>query len=164
MLEHSLHSVLICDIQTVKFPLDCSRAAVCLYMLFRVHSRPHSEGCAPRYLHYSFKHLTLLSTSITNLHPHNTLLYLHYSSTHSSHFSLTSLFLDTLVTLLYTSITHLQTPLYLHYSSTQFSLYLLYTYTHSPLLSTMPSLPTLTSILMVPRLIFVQVTQNIFGK
>ena len=29
MLEHSLHSVLICDIPTVRFQLDCSRAAVC---------------------------------------------------------------------------------------------------------------------------------------
>ena len=36
MKEHSLHSVLICDIHTVRFPLDCSRAAVCPFTLFRV--------------------------------------------------------------------------------------------------------------------------------
>ena len=45
MLEHSLHSVLICDIPTVRFQLDCSRAAVCPCTLFRVPCRPHSEGC-----------------------------------------------------------------------------------------------------------------------
>ena len=45
MLEHSLHSVLICDIPTVIFQLDCSRAAVCPCTLFRVRCRPHSEGC-----------------------------------------------------------------------------------------------------------------------
>ena len=45
MIEHSLHSVLICDIHTVRFPLDCSRAAVCPCTLFRVRCRPHSEGC-----------------------------------------------------------------------------------------------------------------------
>ena len=27
MIEHSLHPVLICDIHTAKFPLDCSPAA-----------------------------------------------------------------------------------------------------------------------------------------
>ena len=46
MLEHSLHSVLICDIPTVRFQLDCSRAAVCPCTVFRVRCRPHSEGCA----------------------------------------------------------------------------------------------------------------------
>ena len=46
MLEHSLHSVLICDIPTVRFQLDCSRAAVCPCTVFRVCCRPHSEGCA----------------------------------------------------------------------------------------------------------------------
>ena len=46
MIEHSLHSVLICDIHTARFPLDCSRAAVCPCTLFRVRCRPHSEGCA----------------------------------------------------------------------------------------------------------------------
>ena len=46
MIEHSLHSVLICDIHTAIFPLDCSRAAVCPCMLFRVRCRLHSEGCA----------------------------------------------------------------------------------------------------------------------
>ena len=45
MLEHSLHSVLICDIPTVRFQLDCSRAAVCPCTVFRVRCRPHSEGC-----------------------------------------------------------------------------------------------------------------------
>ena len=45
MIEHSLHSVLICDIHTVRFLLDCSQATVCLCTLFRVHCRPHSEGC-----------------------------------------------------------------------------------------------------------------------
>ena len=45
MIEHSLHSVLICDIHTARFPLDCSRAAVCTCTLFRVCCRPHSEGC-----------------------------------------------------------------------------------------------------------------------
>ena len=44
MLEHSLHSVLICDIPTVIFQLDCSRAAVCPCTVFRVRCRPHSEG------------------------------------------------------------------------------------------------------------------------
>ena len=29
MIEHSPHSVLDCDIQTARFTLDCSRAAVC---------------------------------------------------------------------------------------------------------------------------------------
>ena len=48
MLEHSLHSVLICDIPTVRFQLDCSRAAVCPCTVFRVRCRPHSEGCAIR--------------------------------------------------------------------------------------------------------------------
>ena len=46
MIEHYLHSVLICDIHTARFPLDCSRAAVCPCTLFRVRCRPHSEGCA----------------------------------------------------------------------------------------------------------------------
>ena len=45
MTEHFLHSVLICDIHTSRFPLDCSRAAVCPCTLFRVCCRPHSEGC-----------------------------------------------------------------------------------------------------------------------
>ena len=45
MIEHSLYSVLICDIHTARFPLDCSRAAVCPCMLFRVRRHPHSEGC-----------------------------------------------------------------------------------------------------------------------
>ena len=45
MLEHSLHSVLICDIPTVRFQLDCSRAAVCPCTVFRMRCRPHSEGC-----------------------------------------------------------------------------------------------------------------------
>ena len=44
MVEHSLHSVLICDIHTARFSLDCSQAAVCPCTLFRVHCRPHSEG------------------------------------------------------------------------------------------------------------------------
>ena len=46
MIEDSLHSVLICDIHTGRFPLDCSRAAVCPCTLFRVRCRPHSESCA----------------------------------------------------------------------------------------------------------------------
>ena len=46
MKEHSLHSVLICDIHTVRFPLDCSQAVVCPYTLFRARCRPHSEGSA----------------------------------------------------------------------------------------------------------------------
>ena len=50
MIEHSLHSVLICDIHTPRFPLHCSRAAVCPCMLFRVHCHPHSEGCAGLFL------------------------------------------------------------------------------------------------------------------
>jgi hypothetical protein len=45
IIEHSFHSVLICDIHTVRFTLDCSRAAVCPCTLFRVRCRPHSEGC-----------------------------------------------------------------------------------------------------------------------
>ena len=45
MIEHPLHSVLICDIHTARFLLDCSPAAVCPCMLFRVRCRPHSEGC-----------------------------------------------------------------------------------------------------------------------
>ena len=44
MIEHSLHSVLISDILTARFPLDCSRAAVWPCTLFRVCCRPHSEG------------------------------------------------------------------------------------------------------------------------
>ena len=44
--SHSLHSVLICDIHTVRFPLDCNRAAACPCTLFRVRCCPHSEGCA----------------------------------------------------------------------------------------------------------------------
>ena len=46
MIEHSLHSVLICDTHTARFPLDCSQAAVSPCTLFRVRCRPHSEGCA----------------------------------------------------------------------------------------------------------------------
>ena len=46
MIEHYPHSVLICDIHTVRFPLDCSRAVVCPCTPFRVRCRPHSEGCA----------------------------------------------------------------------------------------------------------------------
>ena len=45
MIEHSLHSVLICDIHTARFPLDCSRAAVCPCTLFKLRCCPHSEGC-----------------------------------------------------------------------------------------------------------------------
>ena len=45
VIEHSLHSVLICDIHTARFPLDYSQAAVCPCKLFRVSCRPHSEGC-----------------------------------------------------------------------------------------------------------------------
>ena len=45
MLEHSLHFVLICDIHTAIFPLNCSRASVCPCTLFRVRCRPYSEGC-----------------------------------------------------------------------------------------------------------------------
>ena len=45
MIEHSLHSVLICDIHTAIYPLDCSRTAVCPCTLFRVPCCPHSEGC-----------------------------------------------------------------------------------------------------------------------
>ena len=45
MIKHSLHSVLICDIHTARFLLDCSQAAVCPCTLFRVCCRPHSEGC-----------------------------------------------------------------------------------------------------------------------
>ena len=45
MIEHSLHSVLICDIHTARFPLDCSQAAVCPCTLFRVRCHPHSEDC-----------------------------------------------------------------------------------------------------------------------
>ena len=46
MIEQSLHSVLICDIHTVRFPLYCSQAVVCPCTLFRARCRPHSEGCA----------------------------------------------------------------------------------------------------------------------
>ena len=52
MIEHSLHSVLICDIHTGRFPLDCNRAAVCPCMLFRVRCRPHSEGCESYLIHF----------------------------------------------------------------------------------------------------------------
>ena len=45
MIEQSLHSVLICDIHTARFSLDCSQAAVCPCTPFRVHCRPHSDGC-----------------------------------------------------------------------------------------------------------------------
>ena len=45
MIQHSLHSVLISDIHTARFPLDYSRAAVCPCTLFRVRCRPYSEGC-----------------------------------------------------------------------------------------------------------------------
>ena len=36
MIEHSLHSVLICDIHTARFPLDCSRAAeqLCVHVRY----------------------------------------------------------------------------------------------------------------------------------
>ena len=44
IIEHSLHSVLICDIHTARFTLDCSQAAVCPCTLFRVRCRPYSEG------------------------------------------------------------------------------------------------------------------------
>ena len=47
MVEHSLHFVLICDVHTARFPLDCSQAAVCPCTLFRLRCRPHLEGCAP---------------------------------------------------------------------------------------------------------------------
>ena len=46
MIEHSLHSVFICDILTIRFPLDCSQAAVCPCTIFRVRCCPHSEGFA----------------------------------------------------------------------------------------------------------------------
>ena len=36
IIEHSLRSVLICDIHTARFPIDCSRAAVCPCTIFRV--------------------------------------------------------------------------------------------------------------------------------
>ena len=49
MIEHSLHSVLICDIHTARFQLDCSQAAGCPCTLFRVRCSPHSEGCAIQY-------------------------------------------------------------------------------------------------------------------
>ena len=45
LIEHSFHSVLICDIHTARFPLDRSRAAVYSCTLFRVRCRPNSEGC-----------------------------------------------------------------------------------------------------------------------
>ena len=45
-IEHSLDSVLICDIHSVRFPIDCSQAAVYPYRLIRVRWRPHSEGCS----------------------------------------------------------------------------------------------------------------------
>ena len=45
MIEHSLHSVLICNVHTLRFPLECSLAAVCPCVLIRVRCRPHSEGC-----------------------------------------------------------------------------------------------------------------------
>ena len=45
IIEHYLHSVLICDINAARFPLECSQAAVCLYTLFRVRCLPHSEAC-----------------------------------------------------------------------------------------------------------------------
>ena len=45
MIERSLHSVLICEIHTARFPLDCNRAAVCSCTIFRVRCRPHSEDC-----------------------------------------------------------------------------------------------------------------------
>ena len=45
MIEHSLHSVFICDIHTARFPLDCNRAAVCPCKILRVRCHPHSEGC-----------------------------------------------------------------------------------------------------------------------
>ena len=47
MLEHSLNSVLICGIHTVRFSLDCSWAAVCPCTVFRVRCQPHSEDCDP---------------------------------------------------------------------------------------------------------------------
>ena len=46
MIKHFLHSVLICDIHTARFQLECSRAAVYSCTLFRVCCCPHSEGCA----------------------------------------------------------------------------------------------------------------------
>ena len=38
-------SVLICDIHTARFQLDCNQAAWCPCMLLRVWCSPHSEGC-----------------------------------------------------------------------------------------------------------------------
>ena len=58
MTEHSLHSVLICEIHTARIPLDCRRADVCPCTLFRVRCRPLSEGCA-----WSAKNL--IKTTIT---------------------------------------------------------------------------------------------------
>ena len=55
MIENSLNSVLICDIHTARFPLDCNRAAVCPCTLFRLHFCRHSEGCA---LYHIFKKIT----------------------------------------------------------------------------------------------------------
>ena len=45
LIEHSLNSVLICDIHAARFPLDFSQAAVCQCTLLRVRCHPHSEGC-----------------------------------------------------------------------------------------------------------------------
>ena len=47
MIEHSLHSVLISDIRTARYPVDCNRAAVCPCTLFRVRCHPHSEHTGP---------------------------------------------------------------------------------------------------------------------
>ena len=61
MIKHSLHSVLFWDIHTARFPLDCSRAALCPCTLFRVGCRPHLEGCALRKLECQ-----VLSTQLVN--------------------------------------------------------------------------------------------------
>ena len=53
MVEHFLHSVLICDIHNVRFPLDCSQAAVCPCTLFRVRCRPNSEAVSLNFYHYN---------------------------------------------------------------------------------------------------------------
>ena len=45
MTEHYVHSVLICDNNNVRFPLDWSQATECPCTLFRVRCHPHSEGC-----------------------------------------------------------------------------------------------------------------------
>ena len=50
IMEHSLHSVLICDIHTARFSLDCCQAAVCPCTLLRLRCHQHSDGCARLYM------------------------------------------------------------------------------------------------------------------